>query len=81
MAMQMAGHKTRAIFDRYRIVSDGDLREAAQKLARLESLQVRVFEAKHDKQHDKGATMGKRETAKWLKLLCPRRDSNARPQD
>jgi len=32
VAMQMAGHKTRSIFDRYRIVSDGDLREAAQKL-------------------------------------------------
>jgi len=32
VAMQMAGHKTRSIFDRYHIVSDGDLREAAQKL-------------------------------------------------
>jgi hypothetical protein len=28
----MAGHKTRAIFDRYHIVSEGDLREAARKL-------------------------------------------------
>jgi len=32
VAMQMAGHKTRSVFDRYRIVSDGDLREAARKL-------------------------------------------------
>jgi integrase len=32
VAMQMAGHKTRSIFDRYHIVSDGDLREAARKL-------------------------------------------------
>jgi len=32
VAMMMAGHKTRAIFDRYHIVSDGDLREAALKL-------------------------------------------------
>ena len=31
-AMQMAGHKTRSVFDRYHIVSDGDLREAARKL-------------------------------------------------
>lgn len=33
VAMQMAGHKTRHIFDRYNIVSEGDLREAAQKLS------------------------------------------------
>jgi integrase len=32
VAMEIAGHKTRAIFDRYHIVSDGDLREAARRL-------------------------------------------------
>lgn len=32
VAMEMAGHKTRAIFDRYHIVSEGDLREAARRL-------------------------------------------------
>ncbi len=32
VAMMRAGHKTRAIFDRYHIVSDGDLREAALPL-------------------------------------------------
>lgn len=32
VAMQIAGHKTRAIFDRYHIVSDGDLQEAAKRL-------------------------------------------------
>jgi len=32
VAMQMTGHKTRAVFDRYHIVSDGDLKEAAAKL-------------------------------------------------
>lgn len=30
--MQISGHKTRAIFDRYQIVSDGDLREAAARM-------------------------------------------------
>jgi hypothetical protein len=32
VAMEIAGHKTGAIFDRYHIVSDGDLREAARRL-------------------------------------------------
>jgi integrase len=32
VAMQMTGHKTRAVFERYNIVSSGDLREAAARL-------------------------------------------------
>jgi len=31
-AMTMTGHKTRAVFERYNIVSPGDLLEAARKL-------------------------------------------------
>jgi hypothetical protein len=30
--MQLTGHKTRSVFERYNIVSDGDLREAARRL-------------------------------------------------
>jgi len=33
VAMTITGHKTRAVFDRYHIVSPRDLQEAAQKLA------------------------------------------------
>ncbi len=33
VAMAVTGHKTRAVFDRYHIVSPGDLQEAARKLA------------------------------------------------
>jgi hypothetical protein len=32
VAMQMTGHKTRSVFERYNIVSDCDLVEAAKKL-------------------------------------------------
>ncbi len=33
VAMSVAGHKTRSMFDRYHIVSPSDLQEAARKLA------------------------------------------------
>ena len=32
VAMQMTGHKTRSVFERYNIVSAGDLRDAARRL-------------------------------------------------
>jgi len=34
VAMQLTGHRTRAVFDRYAIVSEVDLREAVGKLSR-----------------------------------------------
>ena len=35
VAMQLTGHKTRAIFERYNITSPNDLRDAALRLDRF----------------------------------------------
>jgi integrase len=37
VAMQLTGHKTRAVFERYNIVSSGDLQEAARRLDKYAS--------------------------------------------
>lgn len=35
VTMQISGHKSRSVFDRYHIISEGDLKEAARKLGRM----------------------------------------------
>jgi integrase len=40
VAMMITGHKTRSIFDRYQIVSPGDLQEAARKIDKAASVSV-----------------------------------------
>jgi hypothetical protein len=52
VAMQISGHKTRAVFDRYNIVSDADLKAAA---LRIEQGQSQEFG------HTFGHTEGSRE--------------------
>ena len=40
VAMQLTGHKTRAVFERYNIVSAGDLRDAARRLDTYASVAI-----------------------------------------
>ncbi len=52
VATEIAGHKTRAIFDRYHIVSDSDLKEAARKLGEAFSAQtVTILDTNAISQH------------------------------
>ncbi len=40
VAMQMTGHKTRSVFERYNIVSETDLMEAAKRLDKMSAGRV-----------------------------------------
>ncbi len=52
VAMTISGHKTRSVFERYNVVSPGDLQEAARKLAASELREnVRPALVSHDLRH------------------------------
>ena len=41
--MKLTGHKTRSVFERYNIVSDGDLADAVRKLSEIDRLKSQTF--------------------------------------
>jgi hypothetical protein len=38
VAMKISGHKTRAVFDRYNIISQDDMKQAAQKIGKYNQM-------------------------------------------
>jgi integrase len=46
VAMKISGHKTRAVFDRYNIVSSDDLRQAAQKIGNFHEMVTKTVTTK-----------------------------------
>jgi hypothetical protein len=61
--MRISGHKTRAIFDRYNIVSERDLRDAALKLERKSAAADETKTGESPKQSARSETQECRSTS------------------
>ena len=49
VAMTISGHKTRSVFDRYNIVSQDDLKEAARKLQAFNEFQLKQLQSSYNR--------------------------------
>ena len=57
VAMKISGHKTRAVFDRYNIVNEDDLRHACESVSKLHEQKRDAIERAHDENYHNFSTI------------------------